>query len=62
MSNILDLFGLTPNDFYMTDELALCGNDRKTFGQIKRDKDGHYRIIVGKDAQDCNSPIKRIKA
>lgn len=60
MSKFLDLFGLTATDFYSTDELALCGNDRKTFGQIKRDIDGHYHITVGKDAQDCKGPLKQI--
>jgi hypothetical protein len=61
MSTILDVFGLSPVDFFSSDNLTLCGNDRRVFGQIKRDKDGHFRITVGKDAQDCNGPVKHVR-
>lgn len=61
MSHILDLFGLSQNDFFISDHLALCGNDRKTFGQVKRDKDGHFHVTVGEDAQDCNGPVRQVK-
>jgi hypothetical protein len=61
MSTILDVFGLSQVDFFISDNLSLCGNDRKVFGQIKRDKNGHFHVTVGKDAQDCNGPIKHVR-
>lgn len=60
MSILLDLFGLNHTDFFITDNVALCGDDRKTFGQIKREEDGHFRITVGKDARDCNGPKRQV--
>lgn len=60
MSKILDIFGLDSHDFFSNDQLALCGNDRKIFGQIKQDSDGHFRITVGEAAQDCNGPVRQV--
>lgn len=60
MSHILDLFGLNQTDFFISDHLTLCDNDRKSFGQIKRDTNGNFHITVGKDVPDCNGPIKHV--